>query len=87
MSAIGILRVQLVEAKLTHDTETFGKMDPYCKMEMREQNWKSSVSKNGGLHPEWKDQRFEIEVKELGDDLHFHLWDDDLFRDEDIGKG
>lgn len=32
----GTLRVHLIEAHLTHDTEVIGKMDPYIKMHSRE---------------------------------------------------
>jgi len=32
MATIGILALTVVEAKLTRDTELFGKMDPYCKI-------------------------------------------------------
>jgi hypothetical protein len=32
----GTLRVHLIEAHLTHDTEVVGKMDPYIKMHSRE---------------------------------------------------
>ena len=33
----GHLKLEFVEAKLTHDTETWGKMDPFCKIWMREE--------------------------------------------------
>lgn len=39
----GILKIELVEANLTHDTEIFGKMDPYVILRYREQEWKSKV--------------------------------------------
>jgi hypothetical protein len=35
MATSGKLRVYIVEAKLTRDTETFGKMDPYCIINTR----------------------------------------------------
>ena len=31
---VGSLTIEIVEAKLTRDTETFSKMDPYCKIWM-----------------------------------------------------
>ena len=43
MTTDGILKIHLVEAKLTHDTEAIGKMDPFVTMKYREQEWKSSV--------------------------------------------
>lgn len=39
----GTLRIHLEEAHLTHDTETFGKMDPYVKITCRDQDWKSAT--------------------------------------------
>ena len=87
MSEDGRLRVHLIEAKLTHDTETFGKMDPYVKMNCREQEWKSAVCNDGGKHPTWHSQFFDIHVHYLGDDLTFKLWDDDIGKDEFIAEG
>ena len=49
----GKLKIHLEEAKLTRDTEMFGKMDPYVKMAYREQEWKSKVCENGGKHQKW----------------------------------
>ena len=53
MSSLGVLTITLLEAHLTHDTATLGKMDPYVKMAYREQEWKSKVCENGGKHPKW----------------------------------
>ena len=54
MSGEGILRVHLLEAHLTHDTETFGKMDPYVKFFSREQEWRSATNEDGGKKPKWQ---------------------------------
>ena len=53
MADEGILRVHLLEAHLTHDTEWVGKMDPKCKMQCREQEWKSTVAEDMGKKPKW----------------------------------
>ena len=83
----GLLRVHCVEAKLTHDTETFGKMDPYVKFSCREQQYKTTVAKDMGKHPQWNGQHFDIHVHYMGDDIKFVLWDDDVGKDELIGEG
>ena len=49
----GILIVNLIEAQLTRDTEWVGKMDPKCKMQCREQEWKSTVAQDMGKKPKW----------------------------------
>ena len=33
------LKLTVVEAKLTHNTELIGKMDPYCKITCRDQSF------------------------------------------------
>lgn len=58
MATQGKLRVELVEAKLTRDTETFGKMDPYCRLKYREQLFKSKVMQNAGKTPRWNQVSF-----------------------------
>jgi Ca2+-dependent lipid-binding protein len=42
-------------ATLTRDTETFGKMDPYCSINMGSQNQRTQVHKDGGKNPVWKE--------------------------------
>lgn len=36
MQTSGKLRLTVIEARLTRDTETFGKMDPFCKILYRD---------------------------------------------------
>jgi Ca2+-dependent lipid-binding protein len=49
----GKLRLTIVEANLTRDTETFGKMDPYVKFMVREQVFRSKTMNNAGKKPKW----------------------------------
>ncbi len=87
MADEGILKIHLQEAHLTHDVQAIGKMDPYVKFTCREQEFKSTICKNGGKNPKWSHDTIEIQVHYLGDDLHFHVWDDEVGRDESIGQG
>ena len=87
MSDEGILKIHLHEAHLTHGTHGFGKMDPYIKFQSREQELRSSVAKDGGKNPKWHGQHWEIEVHYLGDELHYHVFDDDIGKDDSIGMG
>ena len=87
MSNEGILRVNLIEAHLTHDTEWVGTMDPTCKMKCREQEWKSKVAQGMGKNPKWTSQHFDIQVHYLGDELKYQLFDDDFGKDDFIGEG
>lgn len=83
---IGRLRINLVEAKLTHDTEMLGKMDPYVTIKTREQEWISSVCEDQGKTPKWQNQLVDIDVKYLGDDILLDCRDDDVFGSKEIGQ-
>ena len=79
--------MNLIEAHLTRDTEWVGKMDPYCKMQSREQEWASTVAQDMGKLPVWTGQKFVIQVKNLEDELKYQLIDDDIDKDDLIGEG
>lgn len=64
----GTLDITVIEARLTRDTETFGKMDPYCKISTRQQNFKTAVKNGAGKTPTWN-ETFQVDVKYVGDDL------------------
>ena len=49
----GKLKITVVEAKLTRDTETFGKMDPYAVLNLRGQKFKTNVLDSAGKNPRW----------------------------------
>jgi len=87
MANLGILTIELVEAKFTRSTDLIRKMDPYVKMVSRDQDWKSETCSGGGKKPKWEGQKFEIEVKYLGDDITFEAFDNDPGKDEKIGNG
>ena len=86
MSDEGTLEIHITEAHLLHDTG-LGKCDPYIKFQCREQEFKTSVCKNGGKNPKWHHDHFNVEVHYLGDDLHFQMFDDDIGKDDSLGKG
>ena len=79
--------ITLIEAKLTRDTEWLGKMDPYVIFKYREQEWKSTVCQDQGKTPKWVNQHWEIDVKYLGDDLRFTVYDEDVTKDDVVGEG
>ena len=41
MATSGTLRVEIIEARLTRDTEFFSKMDPYAVIQTRQQKFKT----------------------------------------------
>jgi len=52
----GILTLVVEEGKLTHDTETFGSMSPYCTLIYNGKKLKTKVHASGGKTPKWGDK-------------------------------
>ena len=80
----GKLTITLVEAKLTHDTETFGKMDPYVKMRVHNKYYKTNVAHGKGKSPEWN-KRFEIPISNINEKIMFAVLDEDMVEDDVVG--
>jgi len=85
MASAGSLALTVIEARLTRDTETFGKMDPYVKISTRMQNFKTAVKDGAGKTPVWN-QTFNIDVKYIGDDLKIQVYDEDTGSDDIVGE-
>jgi Ca2+-dependent lipid-binding protein len=85
MATSGILRLTIIEAKLTRDTEFFSKMDPFVKISMRDQNYKTKVLQGGGKLPKWN-ETFDLDVKYVGDDMHVEVRDEDVTASDLIGE-
>ena len=82
----GKLRLTVIEAKLKRDTDFWTKMDPYCKLKIREDTYKTKVLNNAGKLPKWN-ETFEIPVKYIGDDMLVEVWDEDVAADDVVGSG
>ena len=83
----GTLVVKPQYARLTHDTETFDCMAPYCVIKIGSQSQSTNVCGNGGKNPTWsKDSlSFHIAKEDL---LNVEVWDKDLISKNDlIGQG
>merc|ERR1711953_1274710 len=85
MATSGTLRVTVVEAKLTRDTEFFSKMDPFVVLETRQQKLKTKTMQGAGKTPKW-DQIFDIDVKYIGDDMTVKVFDEDVTSSDLVGE-
>ena len=63
-SGSGKLQLNVCEARLTRNTEMFGKMDPWAKIELGKLKLRTKTIKNGGTEPCWN-ETFEIEVNNI----------------------
>ena len=85
MATSGKLRLHIIEAKLTRDTAMFSKMDPYCKMQTRDQTFKTKVLDGAGKLPKWNEV-WDIDVKYIGDDLSIQVLDQDVTKSDLVGE-
>ncbi|OMJ89358.1 hypothetical protein SteCoe_8563 [Stentor coeruleus] len=82
----GNLIVRPICAKLIRDTETFGKMDPYCKVILGAQNQRTRVADGAGKFPNWQEQL--VFRKTYEDSMTIEVWDYDSASNDDlVGTG
>lgn len=82
----GRLIISLKEAKLTRNTEMFGKMDPYGVFTYQGAKRKSSVIDEAGKTPKWENQDFEFEILDEMDQIEMDIMDEDVTVDDKVGS-
>jgi len=82
----GNLIIRPLSAKLLHDTELFGKMDPYVKVTVGTNSKLSPVAKGQHLQPSWDSEFcFRIQNDEV---IYFEVFNKEtISRDDLIGSG
>ena len=82
----GTFVIKARSAKLTHDTELMGKMDPYVVIKIGEVTQKTKVHEDGGKTPKWE-ETFKFPSK-IGDIVNFEIWDKEKIKKDDfVGSG
>ena len=84
----GDINITLIRAELQNDTDTFGKMDPYVKIQLGSQVAKSKVLNGAGKQPNWKNEVLTLKnvFCHQGEKIKFWVFDKDVFSDDEIGK-
>ena len=77
--------VKPLSASLTHDTETFSRMDPYVVCVINGQRQKSRVHQEGGKQPRWNDTLI-FNISNFSG-MNVQVWDEDMVVDDLIGEG
>ena len=58
----GKVTILIMEARLTRDTEMFGKMDPYVIIETKFQRVRTDTHEDAGKTPTWADEVAIVDV-------------------------
>ncbi|KAI7751231.1 hypothetical protein M8C21_021300 [Ambrosia artemisiifolia] len=87
---IGILEVNVVDARGLSRTDFLNKIDPYVLIQYRSQEHKTSIAKGQGSNPKWN-EKFKFRVEYPGADkqpkLVLKIMDHDTFSSDDyIGQ-
>lgn len=78
----GKLIIKPMSAKLTYDTEVFGKMDPFAVIKCGTQTFKTKTANDMGKTPVWHDV-FEVQIQGQ-DSLQVTLFDKDIGSQDDF---
>lgn len=70
----GALTLEIVDAELTRDTELLGKMDPYVVIKIGGKDYKTSVKRNAGKQPVWR-ERFNLPVLCINEKMELRVMD------------
>ena len=83
----GDLKVKVLTAALTVDTETWGDMAPYVKLDIggRFKETKVGNIKKGEMNPNWDGQIVSLAVHSENS-MTLQIWDDDKMDDDLIGE-
>ena len=80
----GLLEVQLLKGKLTHDTEMLGKMSPYITLVFKDKKHKSKIHYEGGNTPIFED-KFTFDVTSPNEEIVMRVWDKDMTTSDAVG--
>ena len=61
----GLLEVHVLSANGLVDKQWVGKQDPYCKLQLGNQSYRTTTASDGGTKPVWN-ERFQFQVRARG---------------------
>jgi len=61
-----------------------GKMDPFCVVDYRQARNRTVTKQNAGKTPVWN-QTFQYDIKYIGDDMVFKVFDEDVTENDAVG--
>ncbi|UJR09073.1 hypothetical protein I4U23_013320 [Adineta vaga] len=83
--AQGTLTVTIVEGRNLKDEDTFGKNDAYVEIYVNEDYKQRTTTIQNTNNPTWN-QKFTFYLKKGEDDLHLHVYDEDVGDKDSVGS-
>ena len=77
--------MKCVNARLTHDTELFGSMDPYVKVTVGGHTQKTITHNSAGKTPRWE-QTLQFRLNGKEDTVRVEVYDEDTVTDDLVGE-
>ena len=76
-----MIQLKIISAQLNKDKDTFGKQDPYVKIQTAQGEQRTRVHNNGGKNPNWGD----VFTIPMNSPITLSVWDKDVGADDLIG--
>jgi len=78
----GVLEVHVLSANDITDAQWVGKQDPYCKLQLGNQSYRTTTATDGGTKPVWN-QRFQFQVGAQHRELVAAIWNSNSLSQND----
>ena len=82
----GLFTFKPIKASLTHETDWFGQMDPYCSYIVDNKRANGQVCKSGGKDPVWEDAQTTVQSELNQSACVVEIRDKDNLFHDDIGS-
>lgn len=76
------IEVEIVAATLTHNTELFGNMSPYCTILYENEVKTTKVASRAGKNPVWN-EAFTFSIKD-SNLIKIEVWDKEMIKKDDL---
>jgi len=88
MAMNGVLTLTVHKARNLKDTEIIAKMDPYAKLTLGREHFKTHHHQNGGRNPVWNHAMvFNVHNLAPEESIRVEVYDHDLMSDDLVGQG
>lgn len=83
----GEYTIEMLDANLSRNTESLGKMDPYVICKINEVQKKTKAHNEGGKKPKWNEKLVFPFVEKVPSLVFLEIFDKDIASDDLIGSG